>query len=36
MQLSDVDFHDIQAVVRFAHKRLEAARYYLLEVADTN
>ncbi len=36
MQLSHVDFHDIQALVRFGHKRLEDARFYLLEVADAD
>lgn len=36
MQLSDVDFHDIQAVVRFGHGHLEEARFYVLTIADAD
>ena len=35
MPLSDNDYRDIQGLVRFAYKHLEAARFYLLTIADT-
>jgi deferrochelatase/peroxidase EfeB len=34
MQLSDIDYRDIQALVRFGHGHLPQARFYLLQVAD--
>ena len=30
MQLSDVEFRDIQALVRFGHRHLSGARFFLL------
>jgi deferrochelatase/peroxidase EfeB len=34
MQLSDVEFRDIQALVRFGHRHLSGARFFLLRIAD--
>ena len=34
MQLSDDDYRDIQGLVRFGYKHLEAARFHLLTIAD--
>ena len=34
MQLSDVDFRDIQGLVRFGHGHLREARFYLLQITD--
>jgi deferrochelatase/peroxidase EfeB len=34
MQLSDDDYGDIQGLVRFGYKHLEAARFHLLTIAD--
>ncbi len=34
MQLSDADYRDIQGLVRFGYKHLEAARFHLLTIAD--
>ena len=34
MQLSDGDYRDIQGLVRFGYKHLEAARFHLLTIAD--
>jgi deferrochelatase/peroxidase EfeB len=34
MQLSEVDFRDIQGLVRFGHGHLREARFYLMQVAD--
>jgi deferrochelatase/peroxidase EfeB len=34
MQLSEVDFRDIQGLVRFGHGHLREARFYLVQIAD--
>lgn len=34
MQLSDDDYRDIQGLVRFGYRHLEAARFHLLTIAD--
>jgi deferrochelatase/peroxidase EfeB len=34
MQLSQVDFRDIQGLVRFGHGHLREARFYLMRIAD--
>ena len=34
MQLSDVDFRDIQGLVRFGYGHLREARFYLLQITD--
>src|SRR5262249_876099 len=34
MQLSDVDFRDIQGLVRFGYGHLRKARFYLLQITD--
>jgi deferrochelatase/peroxidase EfeB len=34
MQLSDVDYRDIQGLVRFGHGHLREARFYLLRIVD--
>jgi deferrochelatase/peroxidase EfeB len=36
MQLSNVDFDDIQGLVRFGHGQLKEARFFLLKVADAD
>jgi len=34
MQFSDVDYRDIQGLVRFGHGHLPEARFLLIEIAD--
>src|SRR5947199_1182728 len=34
MQLSEVDFRDIQGLARFGHGHLREARFYLMQIAD--
>jgi hypothetical protein len=34
MQLSDVDYRDIQGLVRFGYRHLGSARFHLLTIAD--
>ena len=34
MQFSDVDYRDIQGLVRFGHGHLPEARFLLVEIAD--